>query len=466
MDKRILTGLTVMMTLLTLSGCSSVSMPSGAYNSPPAPSSYQSTVWQGNASQTWENLQTISSAKLASMSSANDQAKAAWIQLALISKRDSRNTHQLVQDLQAWRERNPSHPGNEIIPDNGVLNQLLSQSSPSQIAILLPQRGTYGSAGQTVRSGLMNAYYANAGKSGKQNVKFYDTTSSAGMSELYQQAIAEGADMVIGPLVKTDVQALSRSGSFHSPTLALNYTDVYFGSLPSNFYEFGLLPEDEITQVAERARRSGVSNAIIIAPQSAWGQRMASSFTSRWKAIGGSVQDSWYYTPKSDFNLEVARLLNVNPEVDKQLSQQGSDKTVLAKQRRQDFDVIILFSQPRDARVIVPLLRYYYASNIPIYATSSVYGGKANPSKDVDLNGVIVCDIPLSIQSGRNLNSGIPTDRLYAVGQDAYVVSQNIPRLQALPNFPIYGSTGALTLSPKGQIHRRIPCAPIRNGII
>ena len=36
-------------------------------------------------------------------------------------------------------------------------------------------------------------------------------------------------------------------------------------------------------------------------------------------------------------------------------------KLILEQQRRQDFDVIFLLTQPERAREIVPLLKYYYA---------------------------------------------------------------------------------------------------------
>jgi len=89
--------------------------------------------------------------------------------------------------------------------------------------------------------------------------------------------------------------------------------------------------------------------------------------------------------------------------------------------------------------------------------------GRPNPAKDVDLNGVIVCDIPWNRQGSRDESS---SNRLYAVGQDAYLLSQNLSRLAEIPSFPVYGSTGALFLSPQNQIHRRIPCTAIHNGLL
>lgn len=395
-----------------------------------------------------------------------DPGKRAWLQLVIISKQKNISTQQLANALMAWRARNPDHLGNQLLPDNSTLNQLESSPPPKQIAVLLPQSGTFASSGRTVREGFLNSYYRGLPKIGRQNVKFYDTAQTQNMSGLYQQAFNEGADFVIGPLLKENVQQIS-AGSFTIPVLALNYTDTSYGSLPDNFYEYGLLPEDEAAQIVDRAREAGLSRAIVIAPQNAWGNRLVSAFTTRWQAAGGSIQDSWHYTSGASFNQDIARLLRVNPTTDKQLMKNNNNREILAQQRRQDFDVIFLFSQPQDSHNIVPLLHYYYAGNVPIYATSAVYSGKPNPARDMDLNGVIVCDIPWSMRVAQGgAGDSIQSDRLYAVGQDAYLLSQSLQRFSQLPHFPIYGKTGALILSSQHQIHRRLPCVPIRNGLI
>lgn len=475
MKRKIVIHITLIIISLALAGCASTSMPtifkpsSGQKGHPTSLSSLNNAAfWQGNPNTIWYRLQHTSTGKLADLQNQTSHPNtSAWIQLALISKRYSTNTQQLVRELLAWREHYPTHLGNQLFPDNNTLNQLLASSPPQHIAILLPLRGSYGSSGQAVRSGLLNAYYAYLSSVGSQIVSFYDTAQGQNITAVYQQALSQGADFVIGPLVKENVQQLSKQGNFTAPTLALNYTDIYFGSLPTHFYEFGLLPEDEANQVADRAFQDGRTRAIVIAPSNPWGKRVTSTLTARWQSLGGSIQDAWYYSSPATFNTDIARLLHVNPQLDKQLMQDENNKDTLAQQRRRDLDVIFLFSKPQEARVIVPLLRYYYASDIPVYASSSVYSGRSNPTKDVDLDGVTICDIPWSVQLARNpakANDEDQSSRLYAVGKDAYMLSHELPRLAQLPNFPIYGATGALTMSSQQQIHRRVPCSTVRNG--
>lgn len=453
--------------MIGLTGCASVKHSDSPTNLTPHPNSsgeYHTTaLWKGDTVAIWNQLQHTSPSKLIALQRTQlNPTDSAWIELALISKQKTINTAQLAKALIDWRMRNPSHPANQLIPDNNTLSQLERLPTPEHIAVLLPQGGTYASSSQQIRDGFLNSYYSHLNQTTKQSIKFYDTANASNVNQVYQQAINEGADFIIGPLLKEHVQQLSATKNFHAPTLALNYTDANLSTLPTNFYEFGLLPEDEASQIAERAYEAGQEDALIIAPQNKWGERFTLAFSTRWKALGGNIQDTLYYTANADFNKEIATLLKIDATVDKKLMKESNNKTVLEKQRRQDFNVIFLFAPSKEAHIIVPLLKYYYAGNVPVYASSTIYSGKVKPENDIDLNGVIVCDIPQLKQD----NQANPANRLFAVGQDAYLLSLSFKRLVQLPYFPIYGTTGGLTLSSSHQIHRRVPCKPIKNDFV
>jgi outer membrane PBP1 activator LpoA protein len=246
------------------------------------------------------------------------------------------------------------------------------------------------------------------------------------------------------------------------PTLALNYTEVWFGSLPTNFYEFGLSPLDEAKQLAEKAWQAGHKRAIIIAPQDEWGQRVTKTLVANWNALGGSVTETFYFTDKMDLNQSIAHLLHANMSNDRNKAKMASEQ-----QRRQDFDTIFLLASPQSARQIVPLLKYYYADKTPIFSTSVIYSGSPEPQRDSDLNGVTFSDTPWTLQMANSAGSSDGDsrfNRLYAVGRDAYLLSNQMARFSKLPNFPIYGATGALTLTPQQQIYRRLAWVQMHNG--
>jgi outer membrane PBP1 activator LpoA protein len=407
------------------------------------PITANSEFWQGDAMTIWARLQQQPLPKLETMSSSDPNANA-WIKLAIISKRDSGSTSQLANDLIAWRAENPGHPGNSLIPGGGSLSSLNNSQLPRHIAVLLPLQGPLAQQGKTIRNGFLSAYYANLSKTHvTQTINFYDTNQYGNnMTGLYQKAISDGADFVVGPLSKENVQTLTQQGSFSVPTLALNYTDAW-GSLPSNLYQFGLSPFDETQQVADKAREAGYKHAVIITTDNTWGQRAVKSLSSRWQANGGTIQEVLYVSSKTDLSQSITKLLQANPNNKKSL------------EHRHDIDVVFLLTPPQYARQIVPLIKFNYVDRLPIYATSIVHSGGTGVPENADLNGVIFCEAPSALGGG---------NRLYSVGTDAYILSSNIPRLTTLPNFPIYGATGAMTLNSNHQIYRRLPWTTMQDG--
>jgi outer membrane PBP1 activator LpoA protein len=153
----------------------------------------------------------------------------------------------------------------------------------------------------------------------------------------------------------------------------------------------------------------------------------------------------------------------VNAQEDTKKSREDNDKASLEQQRRHDFDVIFLLAPPQTARQIVPLLRYYYVDKTAIFSPSLVYAGFPQPQKDFDLNGVTFTETPW-VLSGKGADSNPEANRLFAVGHDAYFISFNLARFSVIPNFPLYGETGALTLTPQKKFYRRLAWAQIRNG--
>lgn len=459
---------------LTLTGCSSKSAGFSAFMPSSEPVTVATTsvndpaTFGKSSNATWHTLQHTPLPTLQEAEANNTDPNAkAWLNLAIISKKYSTNSQQLIKELQAWRGTNPSHPGSQLFPSDDNLNQIASEGKPKHIAVLLPLHGPMAASGQVVRNGFMSAYYDNIAKNGeKQALSFYDTNESTDLGALYQKAVDEGADLVIGPLTKGEVEQLHHFNQFNVRVLTLNYSSPsFFSSLPANYYEFGLSPEEETQQMADKARQGGHSRALVIAPDNDWGRRVTSALNSRWKDQGGTIIDSLYFSKQSDLTTSIAALLHINPKEDRELTREDNTKSVLTEQRRKDFDVIFLFAQPDMGRQIVPLLRFYYAGNVPVYSISAIYSGRPNPIKDRDLNGVTFCELPWLIQMSHSSGNPAQYDRLYAIGRDAYLLSQSMPRLSALRNFPIYGATGALDMDQQ-RIHQRLPWVTMRGGRI
>lgn len=331
---------------------------------------------------------------------------------------------------------------------------------PTHIALLLPLQGSTGIAGNTIRDGFLSAYYPATATGPQPALSFYDTANGQSITQLYQKAVTEGADFIIGPLTKPEVYQLSHA-NISVRTLALNYTD---NTLPANFFEFGLSPETETIELAQHAHTAGYTQALIIAPENSWGHRIVKILSDQWQKTGGQVTDILFFTQQEKLSNDIARFLQVKqttPDEDK-------DKNIpIEQKRRQDFNVIFLLATPADARQIMPLLRYDYLLNVPVFATSTIYSGKPDPTADNDLNGVYFCETPWILHASTmhqlNINPSY-FSRLYAVGRDSWLITTQMDSLIASSTFTLTGDTGSLTLLPDQRIYRRPIWAEFING--
>lgn len=150
------------------------------------------------------------------------------------------------------------------------------------------------------------------------SIEVYDAGNDPSLIDLiYEQAIDDGAEFVVGPLHKDSVNQLASHDALPVPVLTLNYSEqrgtAAEESLPENLFQLSLSPEQEARQVAERAWLDGHSRAAIITPSTAWGERVAKAFSTRWLQFGGHVvEKQTYNAKKSDYSLPIKRLLNVD----------------------------------------------------------------------------------------------------------------------------------------------------------
>lgn len=414
----------------------------------------------------WLSLTTLPSAELDTMAAeaSDGSTLKGWMELALISRKQYANPQVMLVDIANWREHYANHPANSIMPSSDKLNQRLF-GQPKNMALLLPLTGPLAGPGGAIKDGFMSAYEA-SGTQHYVNVHAYDT-NSGNVSALYRQAIADGADYVVGPLSKTDVATVANM-THPVPTLLLNDLD---GSIHDNAYQFGLSPSNEARQVAARARKNGYTRALIIAPAGVWGDDVVGAFTNQWAASGGHVVDTLHYGPQDDLSRGIRNFLHVSDSE----ARESNLKRILGSniestpRRRQDFDVIFLLAYPSKARQIMPMLKYYYAGDVPVYATSSVYSGGANAMKDRDLNGIIFCDMPwvFSHQMGsRNWPEQFNSyNRLYALGMDSYALSNQLNQLVLFPALGIRDKSGVLYLGPNQQIARILVFGQFKQGL-
>lgn len=392
-----------------------------------------------------------------------------WMELALIAQQDSAHPDKMLSKLKQWQKTYANHPARSLLPSSLDSMQGHLYAKPRHIALILPLSGPLAGPGHAVQDGFMAAFRAHD-SAASTTVRIYDT-HRLGAAKAYHKAISSGADYVIGPLSKPAVKTVA--GMSHPvPTLLLNNVATHTGE---HAFQFGISPQNEARQIASKARQTGFSRALVIAPKGDWDDKTFNAFSAEWRGLRGQIVDTLRFDPNNteSLNESVRELLQAvsDKERKEQLKALAKDPTLeRTPLRREDFDVIFLFAYPSNARQIMPLLRYYYAGKVPVYATSSVYAGSENTVADRDLNGITFCDMPWVLShpnmGHRNWSEHFNSySRLYAMGLDSYKLGTELNALQLFPALGMGNETGTLYLTPNHRISRILSLGKFDQGV-
>ncbi|MDV6318919.1 penicillin-binding protein activator [Chromohalobacter sp. HP20-39] len=412
----------------------------------------------------WTPLSRLSVNALDDMTDDADSLTRGWVELARLYRQSGGNISRLTDSLGEWRARYSNHPAARQLPGNLSALRELRGREVKRIAIFLPESGPLTNVAKAIKNGIQarNSAALNQGERTPQ-LTYYDS-SAGNLEALYAQATMDGAQVVLGPLDKKLVSRLEQRDEVPLPTLALNY-GKHPRNLATNLFQYGLSAEDEARQIATRARMDGHTEAAALVPDNEWGARVLQAFEKNWKDHQGKLESVVHYDPKGPVSDAVKRLLDAGKN--------GAHNEAI--------DMLFLLALPRYARQVPPMLEYYYAGDLPIYATSQVYSGQPQPRTDHDLNDVMFVDIPWLIPDAsmggekalpfyatyRKLDARSNPNilKLNAMGVDAYELARRLPLIQALPSMEVFGATGTLQTRDDGRIKRDLPWAQFQAGI-
>jgi outer membrane PBP1 activator LpoA protein len=362
-----------------------------------------------------------------------------------------------------WQKKDNAKPkedaSNEKTPPADLAAPVAQAIDTPHIALLLPLTGQFSVAATAVREGFISAYYADSGNNTQTDIRVYDTAADKNVVEAYSKALAEGANIVVGPLTKPGMETLLDSKKVDNKIIVISLNTLEDRTrLPRYLYPFSLGPEDEAFRLAEQAWQDGHKHAGALIEKTPFGRRAAASFKKRFEQLGGQVESMVYFDQSQTLEDPVQYLLKVEEE-----------NISLPR-----FDFLFLMASPQQGRQVPPLLQFY-GQHLPIYAMANIYTGTPNPGRDNDLNGIVFCDSPwivsslnrsstLSAMSVQLLSDPAAQERLFAFGVDAYRVAKNIRPLSANPQFTIKGATGTLSMDTSGFIVRQPECARFNLG--
>ncbi|MCK7594617.1 penicillin-binding protein activator [Pseudomarimonas salicorniae] len=340
---------------------------------------------------------------------------------------------------------------------------LAGRNGPPSIALLLPLSGNLKPAGESVRDGFLAARFDTDGGGGL-SVDVMDSGSSPESAvEAYRRAVNDGHHLVVGPLSREAVAALFAEPSLPVPVLALNRS----GPVPPGQTSFALLPEDEGASIAGRMQRRGFERVVVVVGGDDAAQRAVSAFRERLERAGGSVT--------ATISID-ERAIDFQPVIRSALQGAGlptSAPVDLNVPHDPGFDALFIAVRAPAARLLVPQLKVFGLSSVPMLATSQVHAAGGDARMDRELSGVEFVDspwlfdeipgLPARRELARHLDSARgPAARLFAFGMDAWTLLQL--RLAGDAGRVVQGATGVLSVDELGEAQREPGIAEFRNG--
>ena len=429
----------------------------------------------------WESLNRLTDTELQTLRTTSPpDPMSGWMELVELTRLYLQQPDAMADVIPHWQQRYPNHPARKAFIPELLKSMRAAGQAPERLALLLPLNGKLSNTASAIRDGVFAAWYDTPAAGNRPSIQVYDSGLTAEDTvTAYQQAVTDGAQFIIGPLRKDSVHALATLPQLAAPVLALNQIEdtALFNTA---LYQFGLAPEDEAREVARLAWREGFTRTIALLPDTEWGERVYAAFATEWQQLGGEILEAERYdNSRTDHGKIISSVLKLDDSKarQQQLTRHLGRNLEFEPRRRQDVDFVFLVASSRQARLIRPQLRFYRASSLPVYTTSRVYSGMPDASKDADMNGIIFCDMPWTLENGgssdhlqQTINASWPGNasryrRLYALGIDAYRLTPYLGELGNNMFGAYHGVTGNLSLGARGHINRSLRCAKFSRGL-
>ena len=315
--------------------------------------------------------------------------------------------------------------------------------------------GSYASVAEALLVGIHAARDSLRAQRVPINLRILNSGPEDGLAwARYQEAVAEGANLVIGPLSRDAVSVFAAQPMLPVPVLALNEPQP-IQSYPPQFFRLTLDPESEASQVAREGWAAGYQEAVILALDAPLGQRLVQAFEQTFASQGGIIRHVLWLAPEyTDFHPPLAAL---------QRGRVDSPNSL-----------IFLATNAEQAHLLWPQWMAVSDRKQPVWATSHVFSGQRDVRHNAALNGLRFLEIPalIAAQPEPLATGATPSDthlsiiqdpaqpwpRVVALGHDALLAGAQLAT-QTTPGQKLQGWSGHLILHPNGRISRQLSWA-------
>lgn len=202
---------------------------------------------------------------------------------------------------QATRQaEQPQQPPEEVLVPEEEMARPFYDDGRTRVALLAPLSGEHAPVGQALVNAAQMALFDIGEDDFALSVK--DTAAGGGSVDMaMEEAIDEGAQLVLGPLFASDVRAV-RGAAMGSglPLLVFSNDRTLAGN---GVYVMGLTPQAEVERVIDYAQRNGLRRIGLLTPDSAYGEAIRSALREATQRYGGDMVEVVTYDPRSpDFS--------------------------------------------------------------------------------------------------------------------------------------------------------------------
>ncbi|WP_044179706.1 penicillin-binding protein activator [Phytobacter massiliensis] len=353
-------------------------------------------------------------------------------------------------------------------------------TQPSQ-PVQQPQQDPAAPANQPVDAPVVTSAPANPGAS----LKIYDT-SSMPLNQILTQVQQDGASIVVGPLLKNQVEELMRSQTSLN-VLALNQPENVENR--ANICYFALSPEDEARDAARHMRDQGRQAPLLLLPSSSLGDRVATAFAEEWQKLGGGIVLEQRFGSVAELRMGInsgSGIAMTGSPVNASLPQQqgvtiGGLNIPAPPTEAQitgggNVDAAYILATRSEIALIKPMIamRNGSRSSVMLYASSRSAQGGAGADFRLEMEGLQFSEIPMLAGSNPALmqqalsrtNNDYSLARLYAMGADAWTLANHFSQMRQVPGYEINGNTGDLTATQDCVINRKLSWLKYQQGQI
>lgn len=328
-----------------------------------------------------------------------------------------------------------------------------------RIALLLPNiEGPYRFAADAVLRGFQTAHGVD-GRNVYVKVVRLEDDAFPDAQAVYETLRSEGFGFVVGPLIRTTVNALGTLLTLPLPTLMLNLPDQNV-PIPGNTVLYSLAIEYEghaaaryaFAEVYQRVGPGRALRALPVSDKQVLSRRSMDAFIQAWQGYGGEIE----------------------PPIVQAVGSVEQMRSLLVEARA---DVVFAAIEPEAMRT----LRAAFSPYLPIYGTSRMNIGASVTQQNAHLiaapalDGIRVIEMPWTLMPDHPAVALYPRSerlphvemqRLYAFGIDAYRIARLLQ--EGREQFELDGVTGRLVLDAAydPRVAREPVLGEYRGGIL